>query len=204
MHVQVSSRRTRWLVVPCTLNAAPGAGQILLETHVLVRALWRYLACCRSILFVSTPTTHEETPHCSYVDVLCTHEQDGGDVRSRACIVRTSRRFQQCCFDAAISPPLETPGTFIFFPCPCVLTTVFSSVRRNRCFRLLGSSKFGKSAALRVADSNQRTMEHMDGAGPAVTQSALDMARIVLVSAKRARRRDGSASVMSIQVDVSL
>eukprot|EP00752_Nemacystus_decipiens_P006895 g6193.t1 len=43
-------------------------------------------------------------------------------------------------------------------------TVLFADVSvytRNRCFRLLGSSKFSKSVALRVAGTNQRPLEHM-------------------------------------------
>ncbi|CAM9110208.1 unnamed protein product, partial [Discosporangium mesarthrocarpum] len=42
--------------------------------------------------------------------------------------------------------------------------TLFADVSvytRNRCFRLLGSSKHGKTATLQVARSNQRTARHM-------------------------------------------
>lgn len=59
---------------------------------------------------------------------------------------------------------------------------------RNRCFRLLGSSKFGKSAALRVAATNQRALEHMvwrgkDGVLPRVASpQPRGVARTLLVS----------------------
>ncbi|CAM9198216.1 unnamed protein product, partial [Ectocarpus sp. 13 AM-2016] len=42
-----------------------------------------------------------------------------------------------------------------------VLFADVSVYTRNRCFRLLGSSKFGKAARLRVAATNQRTLDHM-------------------------------------------
>lgn len=59
---------------------------------------------------------------------------------------------------------------------------------RNRCFRLLGSSKFGKSAALRVAAANQRPLENMiwRGKGGVLTRASSpqprDVARTLLVS----------------------
>ncbi|CAM9146110.1 unnamed protein product [Ectocarpus fasciculatus] len=42
-----------------------------------------------------------------------------------------------------------------------VLFADVSVYTRNRCFRLLGSSKFGKAACLRVAATNQRTLDRM-------------------------------------------
>ncbi|CBN75167.1 similar to coiled-coil domain containing 111 [Ectocarpus siliculosus] len=42
-----------------------------------------------------------------------------------------------------------------------VLFADVSVYTRNRCFRLLGSSKFGKAACLRVAATNKRTLDHM-------------------------------------------
>lgn len=53
---------------------------------------------------------------------------------------------------------------------------------RNRCFRLPGSSKFGKSKKLEVAASNKRTLEHLPWKGGSDLHPC-DVARTVLVRA---------------------
>eukprot|EP00903_Cladosiphon_okamuranus_P013714 g12770.t1 len=67
-----------------------------------------------------------------------------------------------------------------------VLCADVSVYTRNRCFRLLGSSKFGKSTALRIAATNQRPLEHMiwRGKGGVLSRAASpqprDVARTLL------------------------
>lgn len=79
-----------------------------------------------------------------------------------------------------------------YFPFDCDWDYVCLAGRphesRNRCFRLLGSSKFGKSAALKVAGTNQRTLEHLvwRGKGGVISRASSpqprDVARTLLVS----------------------
>lgn len=74
---------------------------------------------------------------------------------------------------------------------PLFVSAFLLPVKRNRCFRLVGSSKYGKSAALKVAVTNKRTLEHMErrGARPSMSRDSGGAARTVLVSKDFRRRK---------------
>lgn len=82
-------------------------------------------------------------------------------------------------------PALFLPGSPLSFPLD---RDWVHGESRNRCFRLLGSSKFGKSAALRVAETNRRPLKNMVWRGKggvlprASSPQPRDVARTLLVS----------------------